>query len=164
MKPVEFSDNIFKMMREGALLSADDGERANMMTVGWGGIGVLWNKDVCFVFVRPSRYTYDIIENSNLMALSFFDKKHRSALGICGTKSGRDIDKLRESGLTPVRRDGFLTFDEAYVTIKAKKLFYSDFNIENFLNKDIIERFYNDDDYHRVYACEIIDIEKCVHE
>lgn len=163
MSTVDFSDNIFKMMKDGALLGATDGKRANMMTVGWGGIGVLWRKDVCFVFVRPSRYTYDVIENGEFITLSFFDEKYRTALSFCGTKSGRDVDKLKNSGLSPVLNGDFLEFEESYLTIKAKKLFFSDFKEEDFLDKEIIERYYKDGDYHRVYVCEIIDIKKSLH-
>ena len=72
------------------------------MTASWGGVGVLWKKNVAFIFIRPQRYTFEFIENGEYLTLSFFDESYKKALGICGSKSGRDVDKMKETGLTPV--------------------------------------------------------------
>lgn len=159
MKPIEFKGNVFDLVgNDWMLIGATDGTRSNMMTASWGGMGVLWSEDVCFVFVRPSRYTYDIIENTRYITLSFFDKKYRSALSFCGTKSGRDVDKSKESGLTMRSDDGFVTFDEAKITVRAEKIFCSDFTPDNFIDKSIIPAHYKSGDFHRMYVCRILDI------
>ena len=72
------------------------------MTASWGGLGVLWNANVSFAFVRPSRYTFEFLEREKYYTLSFLGLSQRRALQICGSKSGRDTDKVAEAGLTPV--------------------------------------------------------------
>ena len=107
MKKIEVSElteNFFETIsKEWMLVCAGDANRYNMMTASWGGIGWLWNKPVAFVFIRPERYTFEFTENNDFMTLSFLGKssKAREVYNLCGSKSGRDIDKTLESGLTP---------------------------------------------------------------
>ena len=107
MKKVEVSElteNFFETIsKEWMLVCAGDANRYNMMTASWGGVGWLWNKPVAFVFIRPERYTFEFTENNDFMTLSFLGKspKAREVYNLCGSKSGRDIDKTLESGLTP---------------------------------------------------------------
>ena len=99
----ELNGNFVKMLSEDwALLTAGKDDRFNTMTVSWGGVGELWNKDVAFLFVRPQRYTYQFIENNDYFTLSFFGGEYKKELGICGSKSGRDIDKTEATGFTPI--------------------------------------------------------------
>lgn len=90
--------------KEWMLITAGTLEKHNMMTASWGGIGWLWNKPVAFIFVRPERFTYPLIEENEHLTLSFLgnDEKMRQIYNFCGTKSGRDFDKTHETGLTPV--------------------------------------------------------------
>ena len=156
---MEMLDKIFRAIgEEWMLVGAHDGERSNMMTASWGGFGVLWGKKVCFVFVRPTRYTYDVMEKTDNVSLSFFGGNYRSALAYCGKASGRNEDKIKGSGLTARVRGGFLSFDEAKLTVFAKKLFCSDFVPENFLDEEIIKRYYDGDTYHRMYVCEVVEV------
>ena len=107
------------------LITAGTPESYNTMTASWGGMGVLWNKNICFCVIRPTRYTYQFIEKTDVFSLSFFEERYRQALEVCGTKSGRDIDKAAVTGLTPVagELDGTTNFQQARLVIECKKLY-----------------------------------------
>ena len=153
-------ENVFKLIGSDWMLLAAGTEKSfNMMTASWGGMGVLWNKPVTYIFVRPTRYTYEFIEKNEVYSISFFEEKCRKALTLCGTKSGRDIDKVKESGLTPVISDtGIVHFGEAKLVLECRKLYYQDIDPANFLDP-AINKMYNND-YHRMYIGEIIRIIK----
>ena len=78
-----------KIGKEWALVSAGDKTRCNTMTVSWGGVGVLWGKNVVFIFIRDSRYTKEFLDNGDLFSLSFLNEDYRDALNYCGSHSGR---------------------------------------------------------------------------
>ena len=106
--PIDMLDiNPFtKLSKEWALVTAGDKEKSNTMTVSWGGTGVLWGKNVVFIFIRESRYTKDFIDNGEFFSLSFLSEKYRDALKYCGAHSGRGEDKWSKAGLTPATRHG----------------------------------------------------------
>ena len=144
-----------KMIAEDwALLTAGTAEKFNTMTVSWGGVGELWGKDVAFVFVRPQRYTYTFMEQGDTFTLTFFGGAYKKELGLCGKLSGRDVDKVQETGLTPWYTDGAVSFTEAQTVLVCKKIAATDMKPENFLD-DSISSCYHGDDYHRVYVGEI---------
>lgn len=158
ISPVEIKDNVFKAVgKDWMLITAGDDKGFNTMTASWGGLGVLWNKSVAFTFIRKQRYTYEFTENKDLFTLCFFDEDYRNALSICGSKSGRDIDKVKETGLTPVHIDGTTYFDEARLVLVCKKQYFQDIDPKNFLNADI-EKNYPAKDYHRMYIGEIVKV------
>jgi flavin reductase (DIM6/NTAB) family NADH-FMN oxidoreductase RutF len=109
-KPELLTDNPFKLIgTDWTLITAGAPRSFNTMTASWGGLGVLWDKKVCFCFIRPTRHTYSFVEKAASFTLSFFDEQHRKALTFCGTHSGRDTDKIAATGLTPVQgRDRLL--------------------------------------------------------
>ncbi len=155
----QLKDNFVKMIsNDWALLTAGTKDDFNTMTVSWGGIGELWGKDVCFVFVRPQRYTYEFMEKNDYFSLSFFGGDYKKELGICGSKSGRDIDKIAETGFTPVYYENAVGFSEAKVNVVLKKLAYQDMKPEGFLDESIMKNYANND-FHRVYVGEIIKVE-----
>ena len=153
-------ENVFKLIgSDWMLITAGTKDSFNTMTASWGGMGVLWNKPVTYIFVRPQRYTYEFLEKNKSYSLSFFDEKFRKALTICGSKSGRDIDKVKEAGLTPVVSDnGIVHFSEAKLVVECSKLYYQDIDPSHFLDKSINELY--DNDYHRMYIGEITGIVK----
>ena len=161
VNPKDFSENVFRMLDDSwCLIAAHDEKHMplsyNAMTASWGGMGVLWNKNVFFCFVRPQRYTKEFIDNSGYISLSFFGEDKKTALTYCGRNSGRDGDKLKEAGLTPVILDnGAVEFEEAKITIIGKKLFAADMKEADFIDKSLIEKNYPNKDYHTVYVCEI---------
>jgi flavin reductase (DIM6/NTAB) family NADH-FMN oxidoreductase RutF len=141
-----FSDDWF-------LLTAGSADNFNMMTCAWGAFGYLWNKPVSFVFVRPQRYTYEFMESSDRYTISFFDENHRDKLAFCGSKSGRDVDKVRESGLTPVTtQTNTVYFDEAKMVFICRKLYFQDILRQGFVDKKLAESVYPEHDYHRMYV------------
>ena len=107
----DFSHNPFtEFSSTWPILTAGDRNQGfNAMTVSWGGLGVLWGKNVAFVFVRKSRYTYEFIEKSNSVTLSFLSDKYKEAKSIFGTKSGRDMNKFEQTGLHPTFDIDFLS-------------------------------------------------------
>ncbi|MFC1669641.1 flavin reductase family protein [Spirochaetota bacterium] len=157
IKPEEIRDNVFKMTHsDWMLITAGTKDLFNTMTASWGGFGTLWHKSVCTIYVRPTRYTYEFLEKSDNFTLSFFDDKFRDALNFCGSNSGRDVDKISQTGLTPVEsNDGSIIFNEARLAIECRKVYYEDFNPGNFIDVDI-EKNYPKKDYHRVYVGEIL--------
>ena len=71
------------------------------MTISWGGLGTIWNKPVATVYVRNTRYTHEFMDNNEYFTVSFYPEECKSVLGVLGSKSGRDMDKMKETGLTP---------------------------------------------------------------
>ena len=138
--------------RKGMLVTAtkEDGTY-NTMTASWGGLGVLWGKSVCTLYIRPQRYTYEFIEAGELLTLSFFDDKYADALKLCGKKSGREIDKVKATGLTECRSNGSgIYFAEAKHVILARKLYADDLKKECFTDTTPLVH-YAQNDFHRMY-------------
>ena len=163
ISPEEFDFNPFKKIgKEWMLISAYDGKREdkkiNTMTASWGGVGVLWGKNVFFCFVRPQRFTKEFIDNSDKITLSFFDESKREALTICGRNSGRDCDKIEKAGLHAEEKDGAVFFEEAKLTIVGKKLFAQYMTEESFIDSSLISVNYPAKDFHMVYVCEITEM------
>lgn len=139
------------------LVTAGNAEKFNTMTVSWGGLGEIWGKDAVFIFIRPQRYTYEFLENEELFTLSFYGDECKDALKICGSKSGRDIDKVAATGLTPVFTDGSVTFEQAEYTLVCRKMASQFIDPAGFEDKNI-EKNYSSADYHKVYIGEILKV------
>ncbi|ADD67098.1 Conserved protein/domain typically associated with flavoprotein oxygenase DIM6/NTAB family-like protein [Denitrovibrio acetiphilus DSM 12809] len=155
VEPSKLMGNPFTMINDDwMLITAGNKEKFNTMTASWGGMGIMWNKNVSFVVVRPNRYTYEFMEKHDHYTLSFFDDQYRDALNLCGTKSGRDIDKVKEAGLTPVFDGDGIYFEETKIAMVCKKLYFQDLDPKNF-QADFINKLYKGDDYHRLYIGEI---------
>ncbi len=152
-------DAFEKIGKDWMLISAVDASHSplpyNTMTASWGGVGVLWGKNVFFCFIRDSRYTKEFADNSDTLTLSFFDESKRDALTLCGRRSGRDTDKIAEAGLHPVIVDDALLFDGASLVLVGKKLFSGKLQENDFCDKKIIDECYKNGDYHTMYVCEI---------
>lgn len=161
LEPKSLTDNVFSLIgQDWMLITAGGPDHFNMMTASWGGLGVLWHKNVCFVFVRPSRYTYEFMEKNETFSLNFFSQEYRSVLNLCGQKSGRDIDKTKETGLTPFALEhGATGFEQSRLIIECKKLYYQDLNPDHFLDPNIIKNYLNGD-FHRMYVGEILSIKE----
>ncbi len=155
----EISENVFHLIgKEWMLITAGTKEHYNMMTASWGTAGVLWKKPVIFIFIRPQRYTYEFIEPQAHFSVSFFTEKHRDILNLCGTTSGRDLDKMNIEGLTPIETpSGAIGFEEAKLMLECRKIYYDDINPELFQVFDI-EKVYPKEDYHRFYIGEIVQV------
>lgn len=123
---------IFDMFEnQWALVTAGSRERFNCCTVGWGGMGVLWNRPVVTVYLHPARYTREFLAENDCFTLSFFPEKYRKALGILGTLSGRDGDKIAASGLTPAPMGESVSYREAELSFLCRKLYQHQFSKED---------------------------------
>ena len=127
------------------------------MTISWGGVGCLWGKSVVTVYVRPNRYTYKYMEDNEFFTVSFYPDEYKKALGIMGSKSGRDCNKDAEAGLTAVPCGETVTYQEARRTLLCRKLFAQDMNAENF-TPEVIRKFYGSEPAHKLYIGEIVEI------
>ena len=140
-----------------ALVAAGSLDDHNAMTVSWGGIGCLWNKPVATVYVRPNRHTYGYFEKNEYFTVSFYPGEYRKALGLMGSKSGRDCDKEAEAGLTAVPCGETVTYAEASKTLLCRKLYCQDMELDRF-PEDVKARFFGSEPAHRMYIGEIIEI------
>ncbi|MBO4697376.1 MAG: flavin reductase [Lachnospiraceae bacterium] len=155
---MEFTTDIFKQFdKKWALLTAGTEKAFNTMTVSWGGMGTIWGMPVVTVYVRESRYTHGFMDDNEYFTLSFYPEQYRKELGVLGSKSGRDIDKMNASGLTAVKAGESMSFAEAEMTIVCRKVFVQRLAKEN-LPADIVSRFYGDSDWHDMYIGEVVDI------
>lgn len=158
ISPEELTINPFDAIgRQWMLITAGSGEACNTMTASWGGLGVLWNKNVATCYIRPQRYTMEFVDSNDCFSLCFFSEEHRKALALCGRVSGRDCDKIADAGLTVVSDGKAPYFAEAELVIICRKLHRQRIDPAGFIDSSI-ESHYNDD-YHYVIIGEI---EECL--
>lgn len=151
------SINPFQMIGEQwMLVSAGTEEKWNTMTASWGGLGVFWGAPTATAYIRHSRYTKEFVDAGDCFTLTFLKDGHKKALGLLGSKSGRDIDKMKDSGLTPTFVDGQPTFLEAETVFVCRKRYAGNISREDFLDETVDGRWYADHDYHVMYLGEII--------
>lgn len=141
----------------GIIVAGDKNTGYNGMTVSWGGLGILWNKPVAYIFVRHSRYTHDFLDKSKSMSVSFLGDEFKKAKGLFGSKSGRDIDKFKETGLTAVFDEKTNTYyiEEADTALLMKVLYEVEIK-EDGMPKEVVEKCYPTKDMHTMYVCEIL--------
>ena len=97
----DYAGTICKAMSKGILLTTKVGEKVNTMTIGWGMLGIEWGKPVFLALVRQSRYTREMLEGNGEFTVNIpVEQIDKQILGFCGTKSGRDVDKIESLGLT----------------------------------------------------------------
>ena len=143
------------------LLTAGNREHFNTMTIGWGGLGTLWSLPVCTVYVRPQRYTYEFMEQSDYFTVSVFGEQYKDAMALCGSRSGRDVDKVKECGLTAAFAEGDAPyFEEAELVLVCRKLYADDLKSEKFIDTAVDEKVYPAHDYHRVYIGRVVQVLK----
>ena len=155
---MEFNTNIFEQYdKKWALLTAGDKDKFNTMTISWGGLGTLWNKPVATVYVRTSRYTNEFMKDNDYFTVSFYPEEYKKTLGVLGSKSGRDMDKVHESGLTPKEVENGITFAESEVTLVCRKLISQRLEPENMI-PEIAKQFYENEAQHDMYVGEVVAI------
>lgn len=147
--------NIFQS--DWALVTAGTPENYNTMTIGWGGLGTLWRKPVCTVYVKPCRYTHRFMDANDYFTVSFYKDDYRSALSALGTKSGRDGDKVAEVGFNAVPCGESVTFSQAKTTLLCKKIYRQDMTMDT-MPADVIEKYYTEEAPHTVFVGEVIDV------
>ncbi|MBQ9613427.1 MAG: flavin reductase [Lachnospiraceae bacterium] len=154
----DYADLITAMLPKGVLLNTQ-GEKFNSMVIGWGHLGTLWGKSTFVVYVRQSRYTKKLIDEAKEFSVSVPLKEiDPKIFKICGTMSGRDIDKVREAGLTLVDGETIRTpaVKEYPLTLECKVLYQQDQDLGK-IPEEIVNRMYADGDFHTMYVGEIVD-------
>lgn len=145
--------------RQNALLTAGDREACNTMTIGWAQMGTLWEKPVCTVYVRPERYTYEFMEAKDYFTVSVLPADARKTLAFCGAKSGRDVDKIKECGLTLSYGAGEAPFfEEAEWVLVCRKLYAQDLEAAFVAEGEEILPFYGKrGNWHRMYVGQVVE-------
>ena len=149
----------------GLLLATSASGVSNVMTIGWAGFGVLWNRPVCQVMVRYTRYTYKLIEEAGAFTVNVPSSGMERVMDFCGRHSGRDVDKIRELGLavSPARMFPGIILDDCVLTYECRVVGKYD-TLPEMLEEDVITSHYTggakEANYHRLYAGEIVHLRK----
>lgn len=156
VSPGRFCESPFKLIgEEWMLITAADGGRANAMTASWGGLGVMWGKNVAYCVIRPQRFTKGLVDAAGRFSLCVLPEELRAAAKYMGSASGRDEDKIKKSGLTLVAGDGVPYFEEARVVFMCKKLYAQRFEKDCFIEQGLCAQWYPQEDYHTLYVSEV---------
>ncbi|MCI8479389.1 MAG: flavin reductase [Oscillibacter sp.] len=157
--PKEFAPSLLPAFgRENALLAAGDKSGCNAMTIGWCQAGRLWSLPVCTVYVRPERYTYQFMEKSAVFTVSVLPESAREAMAVFGTKSGRDLDKIKACGLTVRYGAGDAPFfEEAEKVLVCRTLFVQDMAPECVRDDRILAHYGAKGGWHRIYTGEVLE-------
>ena len=155
---IELKTDIFRAFDDGwALVTAGSPEHFNTMTVSWGSLGTIWSRSIATIYVKPIRYTHEFLDANGYFTVSFFDGTQRAALGLLGSRSGRDGDKVAESGLHPVKVGESVGFAEAKTTLLCRKIYRQDLQ-RDFMPADVVEHYYTPEEPHTMYIGEVVDI------
>ena len=156
--PKNIKDNVFSLIGDQwMLVTAGTEEKCNTMTASWGGLGVLWGAPAATCYIRPQRYTKEFLDREEYFTLTFFDEEYRKALALCGSKSGRDVDKIKECGFTVRTADcGAPYFEQARLVLVCRKRFVQEMDPDR-IPQDVKEKWYPDQDYHTMYIGEIVE-------
>lgn len=151
---LSLTENSAKLIgNDWLLISAGSRDKFNTMTASWGSFGFMWNKPAFFVFVRPTRYTYQFMEARDEFTVCVLPESERNALKICGTKSGRDCDKIALAGLTPeFTENGNPYFAQSRLVFECRKAYSQMMDAASFVDKSLVERWYGDSNFHRMYV------------
>ncbi len=140
------------------LITAKDGNKTNAMTASWGGVGIIWGEPAVTCYIRPQRYTRELVDAEEYFSLCFFGQEQRQALALCGKLSGRDVDKVAQTGLTVLDDKAAPYFAESSVVFICRKIYRQEMQPQCFLDESI-EKHYPDSDYHIMYLGKI---EECL--
>ena len=138
------------------LLTSGTPDHYNTMTASWGAVGEMWGVPSLHCFVRTNRHTLEFMDRNALFTATFFDSGYKPALQFCGSHSGRDCDKAKETGLQPVLLDGTTTFAQARCVFVCRKLYTAMLEENGFLSRDTYNKWYGTDPLHREFVGEIL--------
>ena len=156
--PKALDRNVFSIVGDQwMLITAGTPEHCNTMTASWGGLGVLWNKCVATCYIRPQRYTKEFVDREEYFTLAFFGEEYRKALALCGSKSGREVDKVKECGFTvKAAACGAPYFEEARLVLVCRKRFVQEMD-PACMAPELREKYYSGKDYHTLYIGELVE-------
>ncbi len=158
--PMDMLDwNPFKKIgNDWCAITAEKDGKVNTMTASWGGVGVLWGKNVATIYIRDTRYTKEFVDGSDTFSLTFFPESYKSTLSFLGKVSGRDEDKISEARLHIDHYKETPYIDEGNFVIICRKMSATRITEDSFLDPEIKEKWYKDNNMHTMYIGEIIDI------
>jgi len=161
-------DNLNKIMSRlpgpGILLVTGDGKgKDNIMTIGWVQFGIIWNSPTVSIMVRPSRYSFELLNKSNNFTINVLSEKYNNQIGFCGSNSGSYCDKFKETGLSKHHTNNFVipSIKEADIYLECQVVHTNQVIPEN-LNDLFLTKFYNKADYHHFFTGTILNF-KLVH-
>ena len=156
--PKSLDLNVFSAIGDRwMLITAGTPEQCNTMTASWGGLGILWNLPMAIAYVRPQRYTKKFMDEQEYFTLAFFPQEYRQQLALCGTKSGRDLDKVKECGFTVAAGEGNSPyFEEAELVFVCRKRMVMPMDPAA-MPEEVKEKHYTGD-YHDMYWGEIVEV------
>lgn len=159
--PKSLDQNVFSLIGDQwMLITAGTAEACNTMTASWGGLGVIWGAPAATCYIRPQRYTKEFVDREEYFTLTFFPEEYRKALSLCGSKSGREMDKVKECGFTVKTAScGAPYFEEAELVLVCRKRFAQAMDPNN-IPQEIKEKWYPQKDYHTMYIGEIVEVLK----
>lgn len=148
--------NVFEEINKNWMLitAKNPDGKVNTMTASWGMMGEIWGKEAVTVYIRQSRYTKEFVDSQEYFTLSLFDG-YKKELGVLGSKSGRDGDKISEVGFTIEEVDNQPTFSQCKAVLLCKKMYQDDIAIKD-MKEDIVKAMYQDGDQHTMYIAEIV--------
>ena len=156
ISPEVLRKNPFQLIgKDWMLITAGDENKVNTMTASWGGLGVMFGKNVAYILVRPQRYTKEFLDREDTFSLSFLDKSYRKTLNYLGSVTGRMEDKVEKSGLTLAWSDDTPYFGESTNVILCKKLFVQQLHGDGILDPKLKKTWYPNEDYHFLYIAEV---------
>ena len=147
-----------KIGKEWFLISSGNQNQLGTMTASWGSLGIMWGKNAVTTYIRPQRYTKEFIDHNDTFTISFFDESYRKTLALCGKISGRDHNKVAESGLTPMQVDDTISFEEANLILVCKKMYHAPIDPNQFDAPENETKWYPDKDHHMMYISEILKV------
>lgn len=137
------------------LITSGNKDSFNTMTASWGGMGIMWNKNVATIVIRPQRYTMEFLKKNDTFTISFFDEKDKGILKYCGANSGRNVDKVAGTGLIPFEIDNAVSFQQAKTVLVCRKLYAQSLDPDCFIDKSLLSNYANND-YHVAIVGEIL--------
>ena len=164
VNPFDYANEINHALEKGILLTTKADGKVNTMTIGWGMLGIQWNKPIFIGLVRGCRHTYSMLEANPEFTVNIpLGALDKNIIRICGTKSGRDTDKFQELGLTTEEPEVISVpgIRQVPLTLECKVLYKQQQYPEHLLSKEPL-RFYQEtpvsiqDDYHTAYYGEIV--------
>jgi len=156
INPEQLDKSVFNLVGNvWMLVGAETDGKPNAMTASWGGLGVMWGKNVSFVVIRPQRYTKELVDAADRFSLSFLSDSYQKQKGYFGSVSGRDEDKIAASGLQILHENCVPYFADASMAILCKKLFMQPYLEDSFLDKSLVEKWYPNRDFHTLYISEV---------
>lgn len=158
IKAKELPFSPFDIKEKWMLITAEKDGKVNTMTASWGNFGILWGKEIVSIVIRPQRFTKEFIDSADSFSLTLFDKSYLKKLGYLGKVSGREENKIEIAELTIRIENNIPFFDEAETVIFAKKLYSQPLREEFFIDKSLIERWYQEKDFHTLYVGEVTKI------